>query len=426
MKKSSETLKTILIVLLSLLTVVLLAGFFAITVVSEALSPADIIFELKNLSGNNSVAAEDENLLSSATYPCQIVFFKGSGDLFFPANLQGYENALENTVQLFQEAVGSASDFAESTVDTYLVSLLGYGILYYFDYPVPIEMLYAWSDGVYTGESINVSRMMLRAEGGISQLIIMDEEGRTFLSDTQSDSSFVESMCRNYPKNGTVAAMIPNINAATDTPILEGVTKAEAFTLLPSIYETEGELSGEIMETFSVNPYLMSVYRDVDAVVYMEGDRRVRLYADGHISFSDIALKDVETQPLEGATLLSAVEEARKVAFSVWDQLSFEKSRLSLSEIVENDQGCTVYFEAYIGGVFVSRGDHAAAAVTVKNGKIAGVSIYPLRVAEAEKVELMPYTLAQAVSNPNAELRICYKLENNTLTPRITDMKGGR
>ena len=174
----TEFFKTVLIFVLTLSMIFLLVCFFVVTAASDALSPADLLFEFTRASGGTEPAAENTSgVHQTAAFPCQIAFLSGMGELYMPISYREYQEALTNTTQILEEAVGSAYGYSLSSQNEYLSMLLAQGILFVYDYPVPFYMLCSWANYGYTGEDINVSSLYICAEGGSVTMMVRDENG---------------------------------------------------------------------------------------------------------------------------------------------------------------------------------------------------------------------------------------------------------
>ena len=401
-----------------------------LTITSDALSFDDLVYEFRASSKDDSSQADTaQSGPETAVFPCQLSFMTGGGQLYMPISYREYNDALDSIEQFFEEAIGSAVSHSNSPHDEYILSLLSQGILYSYDYPVPFYMLCHWADSDYVGENINVSSLFIYSESGNVNLLIKDSSGICHLFYTQADSLFIEKICSEYSPNGTISALTGSQNTADDVPILSGGISLPSYSITTGYTIDESEFSRRAMSLLSINPYLATVYKDGDTTIYVEGNSRMHLYPDGHLSYS-VADQSGGIPVLPGAdsskqaAVISILESVRRIVFPLWEDLSSDMVKLSLSAIEEKDGAYTVYFEAYIGGCYISRGDTAAAAALIENGKITNISLYPLTLRRIGDASVLPYKQAQAASSDSAVLRIQYVLKDDmSLVPVITDAK---
>ena len=428
----TEFLKTLLICVLTVTMVLLTVCFFIVTVSSDALSPRDLVFEATRSTRTESNEKDVSGTqLQTAAFPCQIAFFSGMGRLYMPLSHQEYSEALSSTEQFFEEAIGSCYDYRQSSETDYLLSLLEQGILWVYDYPMPFYMLSRWADYDYALQDISVSSMFACVKDSSVTLHLKDSAGAYHCFSTQADGAFITRTCATFSPNGVISAMTNSRNTADDVLILSGGFSLPCYSVNTGYSGDNTEISRTVMTRLRINPYLSSVYRDGDTTIYIEGSSRLHLYADRHLSYTvtdqsgGIPLSipsDVSRQD----SLLAMIEGVRAIVFGLWDDLSSDSVQLSLTSISENDGAYTLYFDAYIGGCYISRGDIAAAAALVENGKITSLSIYPLSLHRTKDSSVLPFAQAQAAASDKAVLRVQYVLgDENILVPILADVKGG-
>ena len=426
----TEFLKTLLIFLLTLTMILLTVCFFVVTVVSDALSPRDLLYEVGVSSPIVTGEKDpDRQELESAASPCQIAFVSGMGQLYMPLSPQEYLDSLDSTQQFLEEALGSCYGYSESSEMNYLLSLLDKGILCVYDYPVPFYVLCRWAGANSSGADINVSSMFVCARDGAVELYIKAIDGTYHQFRTRAGVSFIERVCSNSSPNGVISAMTNSRNTADDVPILSGGISLPAYSLSSGYSLDDGEVSRRTMSALGINPYLASVYRDGDTTVYIEENSRLHLYPDRRLTYSvterssgvSLSIPDDAGQ---SDTLLYVIEGVRSIVFPLWEDLSSGIAKLSLSHVTEENNSYTVYFEAYIGGCFVSRGDSCAAAARVEDGVLTALSVHPLLVHRVSDVSVLPYAQAQAAASDKAVLRLHYVMnDSGTLTPILADVK---
>lgn len=426
----TEFLKTLLIFLLTLTMILLTVCFFVVTVVSDALSLQDLLYEV-GVSSPIEMSKKDpvRQELESASSPCQIAFVSGMGQLYMPLSPQEYLDSLDSTQQFLEEALGSCYGYSESTEMNYLLSLLDKGILCVYDYPVPFYALCRWAGANYTGADISVSSMFVCARDGAVDLYIKAAGGTYHQFQTRAGVSFIERVCANSSPNGVISAMTNSRNTADDVPILSGGISLPAYSVASGYSLDDGEVSRRAMSALGINPYLVSVYRDGDTTVYIEDNSRLHLYPDRHLTYSvagsgGISLS-IPTDANDRDALLHIIEGVRGIIFPLWEDLSSAITRLSLSEIIaESDGVYTICFEAYIGGCFISRGDSCSAAARVEDGRLTALSVHPLLLHRVSDVSVLPYAQAQAAARDKAVLRLQYVMDGSgTLTPILADVK---
>ena len=432
MGRITELFKTLLICLLTVTMVLLTLCFFVVTLSSDALSPEDLLYELTASSqAEKSDSDQTGTLPQTAAFPCQIAYVCGMGQLYMPISSQEYDDALDSTEQFLEEAIASCSDYSKCTETDYILSLLGQGILWVYDYPLPFYMLSSWAEYSYSGKDITVSSIFVYSDSSAVNLLIKGSDGSYHRFMTQADEAYIARVCASVSPNGVISAMTNSGSTNGDVPILSGGLSLPTYTLSTGYNSDDGEISRKAMTALDINPYLSSVYRDGDATVYIEGSSRLHMYADRHLSYSTADENGGVALPLaadlsQKERLIAIVEGVRSIVFPLWESLSSPSVRLSLSTIEETDDGLTVYFDAYIGGCYISRGELPAAAARIEDGKLVGLSIYPLSLQRKDYRSVIPYAQAQAAADSDAVLRVQYVLqEDMTVAPILADVKEG-
>lgn len=415
----SERIKTLVITLLSITMVLLILAFFAITAVSDALKLDDIIFEFFRREDTAEAAVEnkEDGLLSA---PSQVALLRGNGRLYYPQSAEAFMNVYRSTLRITDEALGSASYKGEISQNEYLFLLLNTGVLYKYNFDLPFYLLSPQISERFPAVDANVKDMLICLENSEVLLVISSWDNRYYSFSTLSDPSYINTLCSGYPENGQIAATYSNPEIAYSGIISDGNFSMPCYTNVKA--DSDSDLPKTVISALGMNPYLTSVYRDGESMIYMEGSHRIVLHSDGHLSyFSEDREKGIpiefDSQESLQKQLSQICANTSSIVHSLWDDLSSDFTMLNLSDFEETETGYILYFEAFIGGCLVNSVDHCAAAVQVSEGKIVNLSMHPLRLEKGNDTQILPFKQAAAIAPAGSFIAIQYNIADNLLTP---------
>ena len=414
-----EKFKTLIITLLSLAMVALLFAFFAITAVSDALKLDDIVFELFRRGEKTEATFADNDAFPIST-PFQIALLKGNGSLYYPSGASSFMNVYRSTTRITDEALGSAVYEGELSQSDFLPLLLNVGVLYKYDFALPFSLLFPETANRFPEIDTNVADMLICLDGENVMLVITGSDNKYYRFSTLSDPAYINTLCGGYSENGQIAATYTNPDLAYSGIILNKTSSLPCYSIVKA--SSDGELPKSVMSSLGMNPYLSSVYRDGDSMIYMEDFHRIIIHPDGHISyFSEEKDKgisiDFDAQESPEEQFLQICTQSSNIVHQLWKVLSSNITSLNYSRYEETDSGCILYFEAYVGGCFVNDELHSAAAVEVSNGKIVNLSIHPLLLEEGIYTDILPFRQAAAIAPAGSTIAIQYNLTDDLLTP---------
>ena len=423
----TERLKTALIILLSTVLAVLLLAFFAVTAVSEALSAEDIIFEFfrRGEEAETTLKSSEDTAIST---PCQIALLQGGGKLYSPTSVGDFYNVYRLTTRITDEALGSASGMKELSEGDFLPLFINTGVLYKYDNALSAALLFPEASEGFADTDILVKTLLICLEDDNVLLVLTDTDGKHYSFSTMSDAAYLQQLCSDFDENGVISAITTTPNVAYDSILIN-----DTFTM-PSYSAISGASDSEefdaVMTVLGMNPYLSSVYRDGESTIYMEDIHRVILHSDGHLSYS--AAEEGEGLSLNIDPSIEGIEhfyaictKSSAIVFDLWHQLSDEEVSLCYAYSEQTDDGYILYYEAYIGGCFVNTTEHSAAAVSVSNDKITGISLHPLRITADTVIDLLPFKQAAATAESGNYIAVQYEVSGGILTPVTVCVKEG-
>ncbi len=415
----TEHLKTALIVLLSVALVTLLLAFFAVTAVSEALSAKDIIFEFFRRGEETETTLKSGEDAAIST-PCQIALLQGNGNLYSPTSAEDFYNVYRLTTRITDEAIGSASEMTELSEGDFLLLFINTGIMYKYDYALSASLLFPEATERFNNANIYVKSLLVCLEQNEVLLILTNENGEHYSFSTMSDASYLQQLCSDFDANGVISAITTTPNVAHDSILIDKPFTMPAYSVANG--NGDSEVPDEVMTTLGMNPYLSSVYRDGESTIYMEDIHRVILHSDGHLSYSaaeegDGISLNIDSSAEDAEQFYAVCTKSSAIVFDLWHQLSGDEVSLCYAYSEQTDNGYILYYEAYIGGCFVNTKEHSAAAVSVSNGKITGISLHPLRIVESRDMDLLPFKQAAATAGNGDYIAIQYEVADGILTP---------
>jgi hypothetical protein len=419
-----ERIKTVVIILLVLSLALLMFVSFSLSAASYPLKPSDMVFELFGRAKKNASGAE-EDLRSAAAFPCQIAV-SSEGGAYMPQTPSQYDDAFQFVSPYMEEAIGSAGDPSECTADEYKTALSGGGVLFVYDRPLPFYLFYAWYNGGDFDGELSLVSLFACPETDRVRLYVRTPDDRFMRFETESNAGTLKSVCRAFSPNGVFAFALEGAVCDPFSPLPKTPSAASSYLILPPAYGGGSELSRDILDDFSINFYLTSVYNDQSSVVYVEGQNTLRLYDDGRLAYTG-SLPSGANPSLQGnAAAADMLSHIYPFASSLWQKTSSGGSALSLSSAELMSDGRAVFtFDAYIGGCTVER-ETAACTVVTEDGAIVGLSLYRIRLSPYASAPLLPFAQAAAAASPGSSLRMQYLPDGNGyLLPHMRSIKGG-
>lgn len=309
----------------------------------------------------------------------------------------------DSLLQLFQEALGSASPAGPVTDGAFRKALDGPGIYLEFSGgPLPLEIVAVWL-GEETDFSQTVRAMALTAgeEEAAAALYLLDEEGGVSLYGTSLPGSAVREKCGDFTPNGARFAY------ESDYRALSPYTVLTVDSALPPDIRGErppGYSAYNLLTALDFNAHTLSRYRESGgAEVVEESPRSLRISPDGIVNFINRGEGAPALYQASGQGLREILAAAWRLASALTEGTGASPLYLCGAEIGEN--GCTLFFRYQVEGVpvFLS-GEEDALTVTFQEGTVTAFT-YRCRVytaaEEEDAAELpgpLPAAMAQAIA----------------------------
>lgn len=315
---------------------------------------------------------------------------------------------------LLMEALGSAGAMKKCKADDFRDALrigadYGGSVYYDFDSALPLSFLAGLVGAEWNGGDLSARRVLLQAEGDAVRLFAWDGGDVCFVCSTALSARSVGEIVAEYPLGSAWFAF--------DQPESDGYVAA--FSLFSDQFAPPANLgvSGVIadpdavLEALSFNPHTNSRYPEPSgAEVVVEGDRNLRIYPGGEISYEGgsgtLCITSAGDTPTEAETVVGV--------FQLLNGMLPTQSGASLylQELLTAESSTTLRFGYQYNGLPIRFTDGGPAAeVTLEGSTIARLTLRMRQYTPGEREGLL-LPLAQALSVarawPGHELAACY------------------
>ena len=337
-------------------------------------------------------------------------------------NQEQLDAMYQKTVNIFGEALGSATMPEECTEDEWRTALNMPGVYWDYQVELPIVSLVKWLGmSAFNNNTDYASRFVaVIGERGVD-VYYANEEG-FYKCASAADADSIGSVMQEFLPNGAYFAfeseevsgmvapytlLMPNIS---DKYVIE----AENLLSREGVRESTAELLG-------MNILGGASYPEKNGtMVYVGVNGILRIHADGELNYSvtDYAgLEDSDAAADDG----QLIERAYRLISEIRAPYpGFE--RMYLSGVVKDENGrCTVSFGYYADGTMIVHKSGKAATVVYENGRMVSVDIWMRSYRmSGDKATLLPERQAAAIAGgleKNGNLLLAYYDEGSRLEP---------
>ncbi len=425
-----EKLKSLVLILLLISTVILLYLSLTLGVMESGLGMPATLYE--QFFGKDITLVLKSQQYEKLAFPRKIAVL-GNDGLYLCHDYEQYNDGYSKTYGIIDEAIGSCGECVEITEQEYMRLLQTLSIIYYFDAPVPFSLLRSWA-GANEGSFPDLSPSTVAISIVDDQvLLLLSGNGGYYRFSTAAAATALSELAASTHANADFAQNLGFSALAGDEPLLISSAPLPYYSFSPPAYATTGELSREVLSTFSFNSYLTKVYEDSSSNrVYVEGHNILTVNDDGHFAFSSSQGEGIaiEHPPLTSydQRLVTYCEAVRSILFRIW-ALTSDMGQLSLSSINYDSasDNWDFSFSMHIGGTFVDRaGGGSWAHATVSQGAITEIAVYPAAISLQDYTDYLPYIqAAAALSGDDMRLNVRYRIADDFYLPVMCAFKEG-
>ncbi|WP_312613727.1 hypothetical protein [Oscillibacter sp.] len=323
---------------------------------------------------------------------------------------------------LLMEALGSAGTMKKCGVEDFRAALrvgtdTGGSVYYDFGGALPLSILSGVVGARWSGGEISARRVLVQVDETVVRLFAWDGEGACFVCTTAISAESVRELVREYSLGSAWFAF--------DRPESDG--HVAAFSLFSDQLDPPVNLavsagiadSDAVLEALSFNPHTNSRYPEPSgAEVVVEGDRNLRIYPNGELSYQGgsgtLRIASVEEVPTETETVVGV--------FQLLNGLLPDQSNgtLFLQELSAAEDSVTLRFGYQYAGLPIRFADGGfAAEVTLVGASIVRLTLRVRQYTPAESGEsLLPLAQALSIARawPGRELAVRYVDGGSTAT----------
>lgn len=423
--RRTERLKTAAIILLTLITLVLVA--MILPFFGSGSDPLTTLRELITHVGAAATAEPDETLQTSsgAHVPLRLVWNGGAGRCGYQYGNGDIDTIFQPMATILGEAFGSARNVRESSDYRTRALMKENSLSLYLDYGSEIQtsVLASWYGAEKNAAlpDVRVRRIVLAAEGDSTVLCVMGESGIWEAETAVKFSSIVGAMSSLKPNGAAFAfEMDGPYEMIDDYTLLSGRLPQFFIHEVNSPLATE-EGQQQLLRALGFNPNTEAQYAETDGTrVVVESGSVLRFSQSGAVSYRG------ETGG-EGPFPLTVGEAATTTPAQVvaWAALLFDRCMepdpraVCLRNVAVSGETITATFGYVLDGTPVRlTGDEPAMTVTVTGGVVTRLELRLERFTETEEqVELLPEKLAAAAAGLKQEPVVTYVEEAGRLIP---------
>ncbi len=323
---------------------------------------------------------------------------------------------------LLMEALGSAGPMKKCGVEEFHAALqmgtdVGVSVYYDFGHALPLSIVSGVVGARWSGGEMSARRVLVQVNENVVRLFAWDGENACFVCTTAISAESVRELAREYS--------LGNAWFAFDRPESDG--HVDDFSLFFDQLDSPVNLAvsagiadpNEVLEALSFNPHTNSRYPEPSgAEVVVEGDRNLRIYPDGELSYQGgsgtLRITSEEEVPTEAETVVGV--------FQLLNGLLPNQSSgtLFLQEYTAVENSVTLRFGYQYAGLPIRFADGGfAAEVTLEEASIVRLSLRVRQYTPVESGEsLLPLTQALSIARawPGRELAVRYVDGGSTAT----------
>lgn len=418
MKKVTEFLKSILIVLLTLAVIVLVVLSLPTKTLTAAPRLAAVLRPFAGVLGISEAELTDtvpaaETQITAAAQPVAMSVNAPAGRRSFLYDFAALDAAYEQLGHLLGQALDSAENGSVTDKNSLQTALSGQSVFLAYPGTLPAAALGAWLHTAAPEE--RASSFVLSLEREQVALYLAGE--KVIRYDTAADAAEFSEVLARYTPDGSRFAFEESsgLYAGLDPLcLLPGALPKLAAATIGN--PCDSRFVSALATALGFNPYGDARYvDDAGNTAFTEPGCSLTVTAAG-----DVQLRTAGDSRFRCAdnSCTGQIEAARALLDTVAGN-SFGAARLYLTDYEQTETGAICRFDYCLAGLPVSAGSGRAAVVTVENGAIVSLQLSVRRYAFAgDAVSLLPAAQAAAIASPGASLHLVYtEGGDGTLTP---------
>ena len=399
-RNSVETIKTIVIVLLSISAVLLTLT-------------ANLSVDLHTLPGMEALAArfgrtaplgdtpaaEPESV--AAAKPLAISIRNETGRWTAARDFTLLDTAYEALAGYLGEALGTAETPEALSSGTLRTAMAAQSIYFSYDGMIPLRALANWLGTDYPGPEFSANWLMLLLQSDYVQLYFGDGQSQYYCQ-TQIPSDAIRTQIADYQPDGSYFAGESNLDAIRQLDAWSLLTPDASLPVCNAEIAMTDALRTATASALAFNPYGDGVYTAADGtVVYAESSCTLQLTPSGTLQLTNadanryqLSGQDVHTQIAYALSLLNSL-----TATTLGD------ARLYLTDVHRTDTQTAWTFEYYIGGLPVRQTSGNGATVVFTGNHLSSLTLAVRRYTLTEQTtQLLPVPQAAAIAPAGANL----------------------
>jgi hypothetical protein len=330
-------------------------------------------------------------------------------------NLDDIDGIYENTVLIFQEALGTAQIPEATDESAWRAALRAPGVFFEYMSPVRLSVLDGWFGAEISGDwrTLSVRRLGVAVDGEPRLYFQDDETGTFYTADTAVLADSITKLTSLYAANtasfayeilGAASLISPYaliLPEQTDHPRLEAKNPLTGETLI------------KVLRKFGVSEHLKPIQLDAGVLAYPEDDFRIELSPNGTVNYKRTGSPEASSGPADES---GAIELARQAVADSIAEYCGDGARVYFEEVRSGGPGSFEVLFTYVfagGRVYLDQ-DGYAASVTITDGAISKMELRFRSFAVIGQVSgLLPEIQAAAASG--GAFMLCYSDNGGTI-----------
>lgn len=409
----AEIGKSILILLLALLTAVLLL----LVIYQGRLENAPFVSALTDflgLNGTESVYTAAETTTYEAARPDLVVLTTAEGHNTVSGDFDEIDTAFDIMGRYLSDALTAAQTPQIVTQAVWQEALSGQGVYFHYCGEIPLSALADWLRASPEDAELlqaQSGQLLLSISAG-TVLLYYVEEGTYRCCETGLDASSLLEQLESWPPDGSIFAFESSVAAIsaldgdsvlnlTSAPLLQNVAAANPV-------ETNSSFVNSTALTLGFNPWGDTGYTAGDGSrVFSDGDCRLIISADGVVTFTQQNLSEVRFTAASTETA-ALIEAARSLLLSLMSS-DLGNAELYLTGFTTDGDTATAEFEYFVDGLAVQLTAGTAATVTFSGNALTSLTLRARTFTLLEStVSLLPAAQAAALVEAGSYLTVQY------------------